>query len=245
MTERQGAARFPTTRWSRVLAAGGSDTAGKEALAALCAAYWYPLYAFARRSGREADRALDITQGFFARLVEKNDLVAVDRSRGRFRSWLLASLKHFMANEWDRERAQKRGGHLEAISFEAAGAEERFAREAPRENDPELLFDHQWAVRLIERSVAALEERCRTSEERAVVDVLAPYLAGREIDGEYERLAADLQTTPGALKTRLSRLRERFWMLVRAEVAETLENPEEVDEELRHLIAVLSAAWRV
>ena len=241
--ERGGAARFPTTRWSRVIAAAGSGAAGREALERLCETYWYPLYAFARRSGRDAERALDLTQGFFARLLDKTDLDAVDRERGRFRSWLLAGLKHFMANEWDREKALKRGGAVHFIAIDSGDAEGRYQCEPQSEVDAERLYDRRWAFLIIEGALAALRSRCKTAAERAFVDRMAPFLAGQEIEGEYEALAAELDTTPGALKTRLSRSRDRFWALVRAEVAETLENPDEVDDELRYLIEVVGSAW--
>lgn len=243
MAPPEGRARFQTTRWSRVQAALGTGAAADRALEELCEAYWYPLYAFARRCGHDADAACDLTQGFFARLLEKNDLAAADPARGRFRSWLLGSLKHHMANEADRLRTVKRGGRTEHFSIDVRDAEGRYAREPSIPGgEAERAYDRGWALLVIERAFGVVRARSRGPEDLAFLERVKPYLAVAELDdGEVAPLASELGTTPGAFKTRLSRLRERLWGQVRVEIAETLDDPEDVDGELRYLIGALGA----
>ena len=239
------AGRFEATRWSIVIAAkkaGGSDSAlAHDALGKLCTAYWYPLYTFVRRSGKSPHDAQDLTQEFFARLLEKNWLDDVDRSRGRFRSWLLAAMKHFLFNEWDRSRAQKRGGGATPIPLDAVSAESRYAHE-PADTataTAEVLFDRRWTLTLLDRVLARLRAEFSTAGKAALFDALKPSLTGEK--SPYADLAAQLGMSEGAVKTAVHRLRTRYRDLIRTEIAETVETPAEVDDELRHLLAALSA----
>jgi RNA polymerase sigma-70 factor (ECF subfamily) len=230
---------FATTRWSVVLRAGAGSAAADDALAKLCRAYWYPLYAFVRRQGHGPHDAQDLTQGFFARLLEKKDLAAVDRSKGKFRSFLLAAMKHYLANEWDRAHAQKRGGGLALISIDDAEAEGRYAHEAAEQRTPEQLFDRRWALTLLDQVLARLEDEMACAGKRAIFDALKFALTGASA-APYEEIARHLGTTEGALKVAIHRLRDRYRTLLREEIAETVGSAAEVDEELRHLFAALS-----
>src|SRR3954471_10218810 len=169
---------FATTRWSVVLRAGAGSSASDDALARLCRAYWYPLYAFVRRQGHGPHDAQDLTQGFFARLLEKKDLAAVDRSKGKFRSFLLAAMKHYLANEWDRARAQKRGGGLALISIDDAEAEGRYAHEAAEQSTAEQLFDRRWALTLLDQVLARLEDEMAAAGKHAMFNALKFSLTG-------------------------------------------------------------------
>ncbi|HEV7406387.1 MAG TPA: ECF-type sigma factor [Chthoniobacteraceae bacterium] len=230
---------FATTRWSVVLGARDGSPAGDDALAKLCRTYWYPLYAFVRRQGHGAHDAQDLTQGFFARLLEKKDLAAVDRSKGKFRSFLLASMKHFLANEWDRARAQKRGGGLALISIDDAEAEGRYAHEAAEQSTAEQLFDRRWALTLLDQVLARLEAEMAAAGKRATFDALKFSLTGGQA-AAYEEIAHRLGTTEGALKVAIHRLRDRYRTLLREEIADTVGSAADVDEELRHLFSALS-----
>lgn len=240
-----GGTRFPTTRWSRVLAAAGSSPSGKTALAELCGGYWYPLYAFVRRTTSDPERARDLTQAFFTRFLEKNDVAAADPARGRFRSWLIACLKHFLANAHDAETAWKAGGRVKVVSIDEDEAEGRYAdipADAPMDD---ALFDRLWAATLTDRAMDSLRASCRNADAREFLATVTPLLPFPDTDaGETSALAASLAMKDNAFKTRLSRQRTQFWGYVRAEIAETLDDPNEVDEELKHLIAVLGAMWR-
>jgi RNA polymerase sigma-70 factor (ECF subfamily) len=230
---------FATTRWSVVLGAGAGSPAADDALAKLCRAYWYPLYAFVRRQGHGPHDAQDLTQGFFARLLEKQDLAAVDRSKGRFRSFLLAAMKHFLANEWDRARAQKRGGGIALISIDDAEAEGRYAHEPAEQSTAEQLFDRRWALTLLDQVLARLEEEMARSGKRALFDALKFSLTGARA-AAYEEIARSLGTTEGALKVAIHRLRDRYRTLLREEIADTVGSAADLDEELHHLFAALS-----
>src|SRR3954470_15999964 len=230
---------FATTRWSVVLKAGASSPAADDALARLCRAYWYPLYAFVRRQGHSPHDAQDLTQGFFARLLEKNDLAAVDRSKGKFRSFLLAAMKHFLANEWDRARALKRGGGVTLISIDDAEAEGRYAHEAAEQSTAEQLFDRRWALTLLDQVLARLETEMAVAGKRATFDALKFSLTGEQA-AAYEEIARRLGTTEGALKVAIHRLRDRYRTLLREQIADTVGSTADVDEELRHLFSALS-----
>ena len=237
--------RFPTTRWSRVLAAAGSSPSGRTALTELCRGYWYPLFVFVRRKTNDPERARDLTQAFFTRFLEKNDVAAADPARGRFRSWLLACLTHFLANAHDAENAWKAGGRVEIVSIDEDEAEGRYGNVPADVPMDDSLFDRLWTVTLIERAMDAMRGRCRDADARAFLATVTPLLPLPDTDaGETAALAAKLSLDVGAFKTRLSRQRTQFWGHVRAEIAETLEDPNEVDAELRHLITVLGAMWR-
>lgn len=232
--------RFTTTRWSLIAAAGRRATPeAREALSTLCQLYWYPAYAFVRRQVHGAEEARDLTQDFFARLLEKNDLATVDRRRGRFRAWLLGSLKHHLANERDRARAQKRGGGRAPLPIDGEEAEGRYRLELSHDLSPDKLFERRWALALLEHVLAALRDECEAQGKRPLFEQLKGLLAGGQREQPLEMLARELGMTPGAVKVAAHRLRRRYRELLRAEVAQTVERPEEVNDELRDLLAAL------
>jgi DNA-directed RNA polymerase specialized sigma24 family protein len=236
-----GAARFATTRWSVVLAAGRRASPEAEgALAALCGSYWYPLYAHARRRGLHAEDARDRTQAFFARLLETDGLAVADPGRGRFRSFLLAAFGHFLANEWDRERAARRGGGRPALSLDVAAGESRYRLEPADEATPERIFDRQWALTVLDRALERLRDEYHRGGKGDLFDALKPALAG-DRGTPYAEVAGRLGMTEGAVKVAAHRLRGRCRDLVRDEVAQTVGAPDEVDDELRHLFAALGS----
>ena len=240
-----GGRHFATTRWTLVTAAGRPGTAeARSALADLCRLYWYPVYAFVRRRGNSADDALDLTQGFFTRLIDKNDLADADRTRGRFRGWLLAAVKHYLANEWDKATAQKRGGGRAVFSFDIDpdDAEGRYRREPAHAATPERIFDRRWALTMLEGALSALEAESAAEGKAELFGALKPTLTadGRDANDEsYRDLAGRLGTTEGALKVAAHRLRRRYREILRGQIAETVERPEDVDEEIRDLFAAL------
>ena len=237
-----GSRHFATTRWSLVLAAGQrSSPQSSAALATLCENYWYPLYAYVRRRGHDADEAQDFTQAFFARLLEKNDLAAADPERGRFRSFLLASLKHFLANEWDRNRAQKRGGCRSVLSIDFGTAEERYRAEPAHDLTPEKIFERRWALVLLENVLARLHDESAQAGKADSFDRLKGFLTGEQPAVTYGQLAAELNTSEGALKVAVHRLRRRYRELLRAEIEETVADPQEIDQEIRDLFSALGS----
>jgi RNA polymerase sigma-70 factor (ECF subfamily) len=232
--------QFTTTHWSAVLAAGdaGSPQAN-AALEALCRAYWYPLYAYVRRKGHSPADAQDLTQSFFARLLTRNYLSAADRNRGRFRSFLLGSLEHFLAREWTRAHAQKRGGGQPAFSLDAVDAEERYRLEPVDELSPDRLFDRRWAMTLIAQAMDRLRAECAANSKADLFDRLAGLLSGEKGEARHSELSAALGLTEGALKVSVHRLRRRFGELVRDEIAQTVGTAEDVGDEVSFLRAVL------
>jgi RNA polymerase sigma-70 factor (ECF subfamily) len=232
--------RFTTTKWSQVLAAGQADAGGsREALSRLCESYWYPLYAYVRRWGYDADQAQDLTQEFFARLLEKHYLRAADPARGRFRSFLLASLKHFLANERDRAGAVKRGGRMTVVPLEIENAEGRYSLEPPDGETPERVYERRWALTLLERTLARLSREFEAAGKRAQFARLEGYLTGEQETLPYAKLALELGMSEGAIKVAVHRLRRRFGALLREEVGETVSMPEQVDDEIRDLFRAL------
>lgn len=238
---RPGARRFATTRWSQVLAAGHAPTTvSREALASLCEVYWYPLYAYVRRWGYDADEAQDLTQEFFSRLLEKHFLGDADPTRGRFRSFLLASLKHFLSNERDRASAVKRGGRVTIVALEVETAEGLYRLEPPDADTPDKIFERRWALTLLERTLALLRQEFEASGKAEMFNRLEGYLTGEQETVPYAQLATDLQTSEGAIKVAVHRLRRRFGNLLRQEIAETVSDPQEVDGEIRELFRILT-----
>ncbi|MBN1206597.1 MAG: sigma-70 family RNA polymerase sigma factor [Myxococcaceae bacterium] len=232
--------RFETTRWSLILTARqGTTPEAREALSALCEIYWYPLYAFIRRKGHAAEDASDRVQGFFARLLEKNQIAVADRQRGRFRSWLLASLQHYLANEWDRESALKRGGGQLLVPLDATAAEDQYRIEPSHELTPERLFERRWALALLERVLNLLRDECTRAGKGPLFGQLKDNLAGEGSEASYQQLAAALGSTPGAVKVAAHRLRRRYRELLREEIAQTVSGPEDIDDELRRLLEAL------
>jgi DNA-directed RNA polymerase specialized sigma24 family protein len=232
---------FVTTHWSVVLAAGHGDTTrASEALAGLCQTYWYPLYAYARRRGCPPHDAQDLTQEFFARLLAGNWLAKADRQRGRFRSFLLSAMKHFMANEWNKAQAQKRGGGKPVFSLDDAMAEHRYRLEPAERATPESLFERGWAVTLLEGVLARLEEEYARSGKQAWMEAMRPALTTDREAIDYAGMAHTLGITETACRVAVHRLRQRYRQLIRAEVAGTVASPEEVEAEMRHLFKVLT-----
>ena len=232
------AREFHTTRWSIVVSAQGEGSGVREALAKLCHTYWFPLYAFVRRQGVSSHDAQDLTQEFFARLLEKGWLGSVQRERGRFRSWLLASMKHFLANEWERSRAGKRGGGAVPFSFDELDAESRLAHE-PATDSAEKIYDRRWAMTLLDTVMARLRTEMAGAGKLAHFEALKFCLTGEK--NAYAEVGARLAMSEGAVKVAVHRLRERYRALLRAEIAETVATPEEIEDELRALLATLSS----
>jgi RNA polymerase sigma-70 factor (ECF subfamily) len=231
------AREFATTRWSVVLAAGANNTQAGAALGELCRLYWYPLYAFVRRQGYDAHAAQDLTQEFFARLIEKEWLAGVDRDRGRFRSWLLAAVKHFVAADWRDAHRKKRGGGVEFIAIDTIAAEERYAHEPADQASADQLYDRRWALDLLDRGLTRLRADFAAADKLAQFDALKFSLSGEKVP--LAAVAAQLGMSEGAVKVAVHRLRERYRELIRAGIAETVEKPEDVDAELAELFAAL------
>ena len=207
------------------------------ALEALCSTYWYPLYAYLRRQGRPPHDAQDLTQGFFARLLQKDYLQAAAREKGKFRTFLLVALKRFLANEWDRDHALKRGGFAQVVSIDQEVAESRFAAEPSHNVQPDVLFDRQWAMTLIERTMARLQEEYLASGRAKLFEYLCSCLARDESALPYAEIAARLNLTEAAVKMAVHRLRARYREILHAEIADTVSSPEEIEEEIRHLFS--------
>ena len=234
------AARFATTHWSVVLAAGRTSSPdSRRALTTLCETYWYPSYAYVRRRGYAREEAQDLTQEFFLGLLEKDVLRAADPERGRFRSFLLGSLKNFLANEWRDARAKKRGGGRVPLSLDFRSAEDQYALEPGHELTPEKIYERRWALTLLERSLSKLREEFTRAGKSDLFDQLKVFLGGEGQRVSYKEIAEKLAMTEGAVKVSVHRLRRRCRELLRAEIAQTVAGPEEVDEELRHLFSAL------
>lgn len=235
-----GDRRFLTTHWSIVAAAGkGSDITARQALATLCEDYWYPLYAYTRRHGYQAAEAQDLTQGFFLYLLEKDTLQAAVPARGRFRSFLLSSLHHYIANQWRHDQAQKRGGGCRVLSLDLEEGERRYHLEPADELTPEKIFERRWAMTLLNKAVETLRERYARSSKLHIFDALKVYLGGQESTIPYRDLAAQLGTTEGAVKVAVYRLRRRCRDCLRHTIAQTVADEQEIDEELRYLFQVI------
>ena len=231
---------FTTTHWSVVLAAKQGDAPdARTALEKLCRTYWYPLYAYVRREGYNAPDAQDLTQEFFARLLEKDYLAQVEREKGKFRSFLLAALRHFLSDQRDRARAAKRGGGADVLSLDAQEAEERYRLEPVDRMDAEKIFERRWAMTLLEQALTRLRDESIIAGKAELFERLRDFVAG-ESDISCSEAAVQLGLTESAVKSILHRLRQRYRALVREEIAHTVADPAEIDEEIRHLIAVIS-----
>jgi RNA polymerase sigma-70 factor (ECF subfamily) len=236
-----GGGQFRTTQWTMVLAAGRRSSPGaRDALETLCRIYWYPLYAYVRRQGHSAPDAQDLTQAFFARLLEKNIAGKADRAAGKFRSFLLASLKHFLAHEWRRAGAQKRGGGHAILSLDLASGENRYLLEPVDELTAEKIYMRRWALTLLEQTLAKLRDEFAASGKLELFEHLKSYLGDGEGTVPYHQIGAALGKTEGAIKVAVHRLRERCREVLRAEISETVSDPKEVDDELRDLFAAVS-----
>jgi RNA polymerase sigma factor (sigma-70 family) len=233
------AAGFAATRWSVVLAAarGGDSPPAADALAELCRTYWYPLYAYIRRRGYETHEAEDLTQDFFTRLLAKDYLAGVAREKGKFRSFLLVALKHFLANEWDRAQAQKRGGGKAIIALDALTAENRYRLEPADTLTPERLFEQQWALTVLEQTLDRLQAEFVANGKRELFETLKRFLTGDGQPSSYAEVGAELGMSAGAVKVAVHRLRRRYRQLLRDQIAQTVASPDEIDEEIHYLLS--------
>ncbi len=227
---------FTETRWSLVLAAGSqSSPQATAALEILCRTYWYPIYSHVRRRGYAAPDAQDLTQEFLARLLRNHSFARVDRAKGKFRTYLLAAVNHFLADEWDKTRTQKRGGGETLLSLDEDGFERKYGQEMALDLSPEKLYDQQWATILLEQGIKRLREEFTAAGKAFKFELLKPFLTQEAAPGMYDTLAGKLQLSVSSIAVAVHRLRQRYRELVRAELAQTVSSPAEVDEELRHL----------
>ena len=232
---------FLTTHWSVVAAAADSSApVAQAALERLCQAYWAPLYAYLRRRGHKPQEAQDLTQEFFARLLEKRSIEQADPASGRFRTFLLTSLQHFVIDEWRKTTRQKRGGDHMVFSCDAQAAEQLYAADLTDDLTPEKVYERRWAATLVERVLSTLGEEYTAAGKGRLFELLKDSLWGERLSTPYAELAVQIGLTEGALKVAVHRLRRRCRELLRAEVAQTVVRPEEIDEELRHLLVVFS-----
>lgn len=223
-----------------MLAARADEESGRKALAELCRTYWYPLYAFVRRSGHEPHDAEDLTQEFLFRLIDRGSLKSVAPERGRFRSFLLASLKNFLINEWTRAQRQKRGGGQRIVSLDEQTAEARYTCEPVDSVTPETLFERAWAEALLDRVLEQVEREHRDAGKDDLFRELKPFLCGEKGSATYAEIARQFGITEGAVKMAVMRLRQRYAALLRAEIAQTVEGADEIEAEIRHLLACVS-----
>jgi RNA polymerase sigma-70 factor (ECF subfamily) len=237
-----GPAAFPTTHWSQVLVAGegGESPRAAEALAALCGRYWYPVYAYVRRGGRDPHHAQDLTQEFFARLIEKNFVAGAAQGKGRFRSFLLVALKRFLVNEWERTQAQKRGGGLQFLSLDAEEAEARYRLEPADRMSPDRIYERRWALALLDEVMNSLQREYAASQKSELFEALKVFLYGDKSAEPQAQIGARLGLSESAIKSAVHRLRARYRERLREEVAQTVASPLDVEDELRHLLSVLS-----
>lgn len=234
----EGRAAFATTRWSLVLAARQKESvASSRALAELCEAYWYPLYAFVRRSGHDVDAAQDLTQAFFAKLLERHDLEVADRERGRFRTFLLTALQNFIRNEWRKGQRKKRGGGVETLSIDLDRGEKSYRLEPTDGVTPEKVYERRWALTVLEHTLAKLKSEYEESGRAEIFAALHDSIAAGHPRLPYSELAKELGKSEGALRTAVSRLRSRYRELLRQEIGETVGGSGEVDAELQALFS--------
>ena len=237
----RSSAQFATTHWSVVLAAGDSASLNsREALERLCRAYWFPLYAFVRRTGRSAEDAEDLVQGFFAYVLEKHLVGKARREAGRFRSFLLATFKNYLSQESKREHAQKRGGHRIILSWDGQSAEQWFGAETTTELSPDVLYERHWAAAVVHEALELLKQEYQAEGKGRLFDAIYPHLQGERGQPSYAELGERLGLSESAVKSSVFRLRRRSQELLRAVVAHTVVDPWEVDDELHHMMTILS-----
>ena len=232
---------FATTHWSVILTAGQNESQEADAaLEKLCRTYWYPLYAFIRRQGHSPHDAQDLTQGFFALLLEKDFVTLADREKGKFRSFLLTALNHYLGDQRDRANAIKRGGGKVMVSLEEQTAEGRWSQEPATNLSPEMEYEKLWAVTVLQQALIHLRDESDKAGRDQTFEELKPFLEGEARPGDYAAVAAKLGMTANSVAVAVHRLRQRYRELVRAEIAHTVASAEEIEEELRHLFAVLA-----
>ncbi len=230
--------RFLPTRWTVILAAGRQSSAqAQEALSILCRTYWQPIYAYVRHKGHSPPDAEDLTQEFFSRLLQKHYLAGLQREGGRFRSFLLAAVNGFLANEWDKARAQKRGGGQKMLSIDRDTAESRYHLEPAHELTPERIYERQWAQALLDQVLKRLGEEYRQAGKTALFEKLSASLSQPRGAVPYAQIAREMDSTEAAIKMAVQRLRARYRELLRAEIAETVASPAEVEDEIRFLFS--------
>ncbi len=237
--EEYSSGRFPTTSWTLISSAGHDSSGAADALSKLCAAYWFPVYAFIRRKGHSREEAEDLSQGFFTWILQHGAVASARRERGMFRSFLLASVANFITNEWDRSQAQKRGGGEATLSLDFEAGEARYHHEPYYELTPEALFEKQWALTVLDGVLAQLRQDYARKGQAAHFDRLRIFLTGDQDRGEYHRLAAELNLNEPAVRTAVHRLRRRYAELIRDTIAATVADPSEVEGEIRFLLAAL------
>ena len=236
------AAEFPATHWTVVLSAGQSESArSEEALTVLCRAYWYPLYAYLRRQGQTSHDAQDAVQSFFEHLLANHRLAQVHPAKGKFRSFLLASLRNFLADERRKQATRKRGGDVRVISLDAETAEERYRNEPVERQDPEKIYERRWALTVLERVLAQLKADYAEAGKAERFAQLEPFLLGEKAEVSYAEIGRRLDMSEGAVKMAVQRLRQRSRQLFRAEIAHTVATEGEIEDEVRHLLAVMAA----
>lgn len=236
-----GQSSFATTHWSIVLAAGNQSSPDyTRALSTLCQTYWYPLYVYLRRWGCDREKAEDYTQGFFASLLERQGIEKADPKQGKFRSFLLASLRHFLADEWDRTQAQKRSGERKFLSLDIEDGETRYSREPVDDLTPEKIFERYWALEVLKQAMARLKAEYVTANKTELFNYLKTYLSAEQDSIPYRDAADRLNMTEGAVRVAVHRLRHRYSELVRQEIAQTVTTPEQIEEEICELYAALA-----
>lgn len=230
---------FATTQWSLVAAAGGGEgSAARRALEELCRAYWYPLYAYVRYRGYPAEEARDLTQAFFVSILETGGIGAADRERGRFRSYLLGAMKHFLANEWHREQAKKRGGGIRFVEWDALSPEARYAESPVQCDDPDRRFDYEWAVETTAAALRSLRQEMEAAGKGGQFELLKGSLTGED-ELPRKEVAARLEMSEGAVKVAVHRLRQQYRKLLRESIAETVNSEVDLEDEMRYLVEVL------
>jgi len=231
---------FETTHWSVVLSATQTGPDRDRALERLCQVYWYPLYSFIRRRGYDAHEAQDLTQGFFARFLEKNYLARADAAKGRFRTFLLSCVQSFLANEWDKQSALKRGGGVQIISLDCHSADERFRHELAIDSTPENAFERQWVEAVLESVLQSLASEFKAAGKTDQFELLKIYLVEDKGAVPFSEMARRLEVSEPAVKGIVRRMRQRYRDLFHEEIAQTVANPREVGEEIRYLAGILS-----
>jgi RNA polymerase sigma factor (sigma-70 family) len=235
------AAAFAETRWSLILTAASHDSnSARIALEKLCRTYWMPIYAYIRRRGYSPEDAQDLTQSFIARLLERRWVADADRTRGRFRTFLLTALSRFLADAWDKLRAKKRGGGLRPVPLQLDTAETRYGHEPADNSTPEQSFERRWALTLLETVMQRLQAQYERDDKAELFRILSPSLIGDRDSLPYAILAKQLNLNEGSVKVAVHRLRKRYREFLLSEIAETTSRPEEVNDELRHLFRVLA-----
>lgn len=233
---------FPSTHWSLVIDGAGEDSATQRMLERLCGRYWYPLYAYLRKRGCPSQDAQDFTQGFFAKMLEGDGLAKADRNRGRFRSYMIGAMNHFLSDERAKANAQKRGGGRKPVSIDEELAERRFRNEPVDDLSPEKLFDREWALALLQDVYERLQAGYARQGKARAFEVLGEFLTAKPDKGTYPVLAERLGTSPGNVRVMVTRLRERYQRVLRETIAETVSSPDEVEAELKHLLGAFAAS---